>query len=159
MKIFLTVGSMLPFDRLVQAVDSWAGLHPDAEVFAQIGTTSFVPRNMRWQAMVSPDEYRAQFANCDLVVSHVGMGTVITAFECDKPLLMLARRPELQEVTSNHQLATAQWLVGRPGIAVVESEEQIAAGIADCVGAVGVSRIDTGTQQQLIHALRKFIEA
>lgn len=159
MKIFLTVGSMLPFDRLVNAMDIWAGQHPEAEVFAQIGLTSFVPAHMKWQAMISPDEYRTQFANCDLVVSHVGMGTVITAFECDKPLLMLARRPELQEVTSNHQLATAQWLVGRPGIAVIESESQLAEGIAANIGGAGVSRIDSGTQQQLVQALRKFIEA
>lgn len=158
MKIFLTVGSMLPFDRLVRAVDAWAEAHPEAQVFAQIGNTSYVPRHLEWQAMINPEQYRQQFLACDLVVSHVGMGTVITAFECGKPLLMLARRQDLQEVTSTHQQATAQWLVGRPGIAVIDSEAEVAAGIANCVGAAAVARIESGTQQQLITALRKFIE-
>lgn len=159
MKIFLTVGSMLPFDRLVGAVDAWAARHPEAQVFAQIGTTSAVPRHMQYAAMIGPQEYRAQFAAADLVVSHVGMGTVITAFECAKPLVMLARRPELQEVTSNHQLATAQWLVGRPGISVIDDVAGLDAAIAASAGAAGVSRIDSGTKDGLIAALRQFISA
>ncbi len=159
MKIFLTVGSMLPFDRLVRALDQCAAEHPHLQVFAQIGETALVPRHMTARAMVSPAEYRRQFAECDLVVSHVGMGTVITAFECNKPLVMLARRPELQEVTSNHQVATAQWLVGRPGITVVDDAAGLAAAVLASVGAAGVSRIDTGTKDQLIGALRRFIEA
>ena len=34
--IFATVGTQLPFDRLIAAVDRWAGTRPGREVFAQI---------------------------------------------------------------------------------------------------------------------------
>jgi len=35
--ILVTVGSMLPFDRLIEAMDKWAADHPGHSLFAQIG--------------------------------------------------------------------------------------------------------------------------
>lgn len=157
MNIFLTVGSMLPFDRLVSAMDDWAAENRDAQVFAQIGETNFRPQHIDYRKMVTPDEYRQQFECADLVVSHVGMGTVITAFETAKPLVLLARRPELQEVTSNHQIATASWLNGRPGIRIVSDVSELAEAIAGSAGDQGVTRIDSGTRDLLIRAIREFI--
>jgi UDP-N-acetylglucosamine transferase subunit ALG13 len=157
LKIFLTVGSMLPFDRLVKSIDLWAADHPDVAVFAQIGETNFRPEHIEFRAMVTPDEYRMHFETSDIVVSHVGMGTVITAFETGRPLVMLPRLPELQEVTSTHQLATAKWLADRPGIIIVYTEDALAGAIAESCGAVGVSRIESGTRDALIGAIRDFI--
>lgn len=157
MNIFVTVGSMLPFDRLVKAMDAWAAENPKAQVFAQIGETALKPKNIEFAAMIGPAEYRERFASADLVVSHVGMGTVITAFECGKPVVMLPRSPELMEVTSNHQIATAKWLVGRSGIHIVSSENELADAIADSLGSQGVSKIETGTRERLIGAIREFI--
>jgi UDP-N-acetylglucosamine transferase subunit ALG13 len=156
-KIFLTVGSMLPFDRLVRAMDIWAKAHPEAQIFAQIGKTSLRPENMEYQAMISPSEYREHFAACDVVVSHVGMGTVITALECRKPLVMVPRQPELHEVTSNHQLATAKWLDNSPGIRIVFSENDLAQALSESEGSDGVSMIETGSRGRLIDSLRQFI--
>lgn len=157
MKIFLTVGSMLPFDRLVLAMDVWAKEHPEAQIVAQIGTTSLRPKNMEHHAMFNPSEYRNYFAACDLVVSHVGMGTVITALECNKTLVMMPRRPELQEVTSNHQFATAKWLEDNPGVRIVYSENELPKAISESMGSEGASMLETGNRCQLIDALRQFI--
>ena len=159
MKVFVTVGSMLPFDRLVAAMDTWASRHAEASVFAQIGDSSLRPTHLDFSEMISPADYRKRFEESDLVVSHVGMGTVITAFEIGKPLVMLPRRPDFQEVTSNHQIATAKWLDGRPGVHLVYDETAIAGAIEEAIGSTGVSRIDSGTRQSLIGALREFIAA
>jgi len=35
--IFVTVGAQMAFDRLIRAVDAWAGVHPAVSVFGQIG--------------------------------------------------------------------------------------------------------------------------
>ena len=35
--IFVTVGSMMPFNRLIDTMDRWAAARPDVEMFAQIG--------------------------------------------------------------------------------------------------------------------------
>lgn len=43
-EIFVTVGTQLPFDRLVKAVEAWVGNHDvTATSFAQIGATTFNP--------------------------------------------------------------------------------------------------------------------
>ena len=36
MKLLLTVGAQMPFDRLVLAMDAWAAANPSARVAAQI---------------------------------------------------------------------------------------------------------------------------
>lgn len=159
MKVFVTVGSMLPFDRLVRAADDWAAAHHEARVVAQIGDGSFRPRAMMFESMMAPSEYRQQCANADLIVSHAGMGTVITAAEVGRPLVVLPRRPDLGEVTSNHQLATARWLADRPGIAVIESEAELAAAIDRAVGRAVAHTPVTDDCDRLVSLLRSFIMA
>ena len=148
---------MLPFDRLVLAMDAWAQEHPEVHVFAQIGETPLCPLNMEYQTMISPSEYRDHFVASDVVVSHVGTGTIISALECNKPLVMVPRRPDLNEVSSNHQVATAKWLENSPGVYIVYSENELAKAISDSVGSDGVSMIETGTRGKLIDTLRQFI--
>ena len=55
--IFLTVGYMMPFDRLVRLVDAWAGRNPEVEFFAQIGPTDYKPTNLPYVQFVNPEEY------------------------------------------------------------------------------------------------------
>ena len=159
MKIFLTVGSMLPFPRLVRAVDAWAARTPQAEVFAQIGDGAETPQNFSSSPMLTPKSYRQHFAEADLVVSHVGMGTVITAAALDRPLLLLPRRPDLGEVTSGHQLATAQWLRDKPGITIAEEAAQLVS-LLDA-GAWRAGRIDVASHARtdLLQAVRQFIHS
>jgi len=157
MRIFLTVGSMLPFDRLVHAMDAWAGANRHAEVFAQIGDSDLRPEHIDYRHFISPADFRGHFAASDVVVSHVGMGTVITAFESNKPLVMLPRRPELGEVTSNHQLATARWLAGRPGMRIIDDERSLPSALSIEAPTIGAAYIETGTKAALVNALRQFI--
>ena len=47
--IFVTIGSMFPFDRLIRAMDDWAAAQPEpVELVAQIGEGSYRPAHMRW---------------------------------------------------------------------------------------------------------------
>lgn len=125
MKLFLTVGSMLPFDRLTRALDAWAAQHPQAQVFGQVGRGGYLPQHFEAVEMLTPAEYRSRMLWSDLVVSHVGMGTVIAAAELVRPLLLMAREVKRAEVTSDHQMATARWLSGRPGIVAAADEQEL----------------------------------
>ena len=44
--IFVTIGSMFPFDRLIRAMDAFAQANPGTEILAQIGTGDYVPAHM-----------------------------------------------------------------------------------------------------------------
>jgi hypothetical protein len=126
--IFLTVGTQLPFDRLVAAVDAWAGARGGAlggapggaEVFGQIadpGPAGYRPKHFEWVADLDPAAFEARFRAATHIVGHAGMGTIIGALGQGKPLLVMPRRAHLGEQRNDHQFATVQRLCRRPGIA------------------------------------------
>ena len=159
LNIFVTVGSMLPFDRLIRAMDLWAAQHPDSTVTAQIGRSKLRPNHLQFYPLVTSSVYLEYFLASDVVVSHAGMGTFITALERRKPLVMLPRRYALQEHTSDHQLATANWLKDCPGVEIVFDENQLGDAISRAIDSQGVAMSESGSRAQLIATIRKFIEA
>lgn len=128
--IFITVGSMLPFDRFITAMDDWAERHPEEQVFAQIGGGAYVPR-MPHARMLTPGEFANHVTNAKLIVAHAGMGSVIMGAEAGKPVVLFPRRAALQEHTTDHQLHTVGWLKDRPGIFVAMDESEIDAKIKE----------------------------
>lgn len=124
--IFVTVGNLDPFDRLIQAVDRWAS-EQDApvEVIAQVGTGVFRPAHCQFVDFLSPAAYRETFEKADLVVSHAGMGSIITALEKHKPMIIMPKRATLGEQRNEHQLATAKRFRRSPLIQVAEDETEL----------------------------------
>lgn len=106
--IFVTVGNMDPFDRLIKAMDEWAGRQATSlEILAQIGTGSYRPTNLQYVDFLKPSEYREAFERAEFIVSHAGTGSIITALENDKPMVIMPKRASLGEQRNEHQLATA----------------------------------------------------
>jgi UDP-N-acetylglucosamine transferase subunit ALG13 len=107
--IFLTVGTQFPFDRLLQAVDDAFdhGLVKD-EICAQIGQSSYSPRNFRGVTSLSKAEFDEYVANASALIGHAGMGTITAALEHDKPLLVMPRLRRFGEVVNDHQVGIAQ---------------------------------------------------
>lgn len=106
--ILLTVGTELPFDRLVRAVDTWAEIHTDENIMGQIGPASYRPRNFQSMEFLSHEEYRRLLSTCTLVVAHAGMGAIISALGAGKPILVMPRKSAFREHRNDHQLATAE---------------------------------------------------
>ena len=125
--IFASVGSMLPFDRLVRAVDDWAAANPSQEVFLQIGRGEYEPRHAPFARMMPHDEYRRRLERCQLFVAHVGMGSILQSLEAGKQLLMLPRLARLREHTTDHQLHTAARFRDVAGLMSVDSAEALQA--------------------------------
>lgn len=132
--LFLTVGAQMPFDRLVRAVDAWAAAHPDVDVFAQVGPTSYRPAHLRHVGFMEPRAFRATFAAADAVVSHAGMGNIITALETRKPILVMPRRGDLHETRNDHQLATAQRFRDLGAVEVAFDERELPARLDALLG-------------------------
>lgn len=153
----MTVGSMLPFDRLVAAMDQWAQQHPAASVFAQIGEGGRPPRYIEHCEMLDPAAFKRHCLECDVIVSHLGTGTVLTAADVQRPLVALIRRHDLREVNSDHQQAAAAWLRDRPGIAVVEHEAALGAEIARMAGHAGPGDFESASRATLCAAVADFL--
>ncbi len=120
--IFVTVGSQLPFERLIKAVDLWAGKHKNQPVFAQIGDSDYVPKNMTFCQSISPIEYEKRLKEASLVISHVGTGVILNALELGKPLLLMPRLLNKKEIRNNHQLTSVEYFSTFPSINIAENE-------------------------------------
>ena len=77
MMIFVTVGSVAPFDALIERVDELAGRGAISDVVCQIGDGKYIPKNAEWFRFEKGlgERYR----KADLVVTHNGAGTFSSA--------------------------------------------------------------------------------
>lgn len=122
--IFVTVGTDLPFDRMLKVIDRWAGENHRDDVFAQIGEGAWEPAHISYRHFLQPPEFREKFDAADLIISHAGMGTILTALHGGKPILVMPKRASLGEHRNEHQLATACHMrqIGKVNVAFDETE-------------------------------------
>ena len=156
--IFATVGTQLPFDRMIAALDEWAGEQLDRRVFAQVGPGRYVPRHIEHRRFVAPAECRARMAAADAIVAHAGMGTILSALEMGKPLLVIPRRASLGEHRNEHQLATARRFADTGQLLVAFDEHELAEQLDELQRRGRPERISPFASDQLITALRQFID-
>ena len=127
--IFVTVGTQLPFDRLIRGVDLWAAEHPDIPVFGQTGTIAgdgYTPKHMEHSSTLPPSRYDELCREADLIIAHAGTGSFIKALTFGTPILAVPRKGALNEHRNDHQIATADQFSGRTGITIVDEEDMIA---------------------------------
>lgn len=153
--IFVTVGTQLPFDRLVTAVDGWAK-EKDVEVFAQTGETSIKPTTIRHAEYLTPTEADKMFREATLIVSHAGVGSILSALKYKKPIVILPRRASLGEHRNEHQLATAKWVGARSGITVAWDENELLKVLDSAKFHAGESISDFASPE-LIYNVKAFI--
>lgn len=123
--IFATVGTQLPFPRMIKALDGLA-LSEGFEIFAQTADPEFKPASaITTSAFLTPDEYRHHFLAARVIVSHAGIGTVLAARESLKPIIIMPRKAALGEHRNDHQMATAKRLAGTEGIYVANTDMEL----------------------------------
>lgn len=156
MKIFVTVGTQLPFDRLISAVDRWASQHR-AEVFAQTGSSSLRPKHIQWQDFIGNAEANERLRTADLVVAHAGMGTILTRLETGLPLIVLPRRAALGEHRNDHQFATARRLSHLQGLWVADDEDALRERMSLFERPIDTHHLSTVASPSLIAAIQEFV--
>jgi UDP-N-acetylglucosamine transferase subunit ALG13 len=155
--IFVTVGAQMPFDRLVKVVDRWAGKRGREDLFAQIGRAEYRPTRMRWTAFLEPGEFKRRFETAKAVVAHAGIGTIITALQMGKPIIVMPRRAKLRETRTDHQVATAERFSRFESVVVAWDEEQLANRLEDLDQLRGCREVGRYASDELIASIREFI--
>ena len=105
--ILITIGTQLPFDRLIRIMDELAPQLGE-EIIAQIRGRDCKPRHIKTVDLLPPDKFAALFDRARIVVSHAGIGTILMALQKDKPIIIFPRIAALGEHRNEHQLATAK---------------------------------------------------
>jgi UDP-N-acetylglucosamine--N-acetylmuramyl-(pentapeptide) pyrophosphoryl-undecaprenol N-acetylglucosamine transferase len=107
--LFVTVGATLPFDRMVESVAELkrAGDIPE-KVLAQVGIGGVQWPELECVETMSFDEMRSTLKRADLVVSHGGTGSLITALRERCRTVVMPRLFERGEHYDNHQLEISE---------------------------------------------------
>lgn len=105
--IFVTIGTQEPFDRLIKSIIEIAKL-TDEKFVVQAPVFKSDAENIQFIDFLSPKDYLSTFKKAKLIVSHAGMGTILTALTNNKPLIILPRLIHYGEHRNEHQLATAK---------------------------------------------------
>lgn len=155
--IFVTVGTQLPFDRLIRAVDCWAEQNRQTDVFAQIGRGRFEPAVIEWVRFLSPEEVNRQICLADTVVAHAGVGTIMAALQFRKPIIVFPRYADLSEHRNNHQVATAHRFGERGLVRIAEDEATLNETLSTCGDMELGSGVEAAANERLASFLSEFL--
>lgn len=123
--IFVTVGTQFGFDRLIEFIDN-AALELDEEVFFQIANGKYKPVNGEYvDFFESQEKFYKVFCGSQIIVSHAGMGNILSAKKFDKDIVVMPRRLSFGEHRNDHQLSTVRKLREYKVCKVVENEREL----------------------------------
>lgn len=157
--IFVTTGTQEPFDRLVQLMDEFAA-NCNEEIIVQTIGSNYPVKHIKVRGFIEPLEYQRIFEEARLVVSHAGMGTIISALTSSKPLIIFPRIAKLGEHRNEHQLATAKKFKELKYVRVAETEEDLLAILQKLLSNSKIDplhKLDNYASSQIIDSLNSYI--
>lgn len=108
--VFVTLGSQkFQFNRLLIKIDELIEQGVISEpVFAQIGSSDYLPKNYEYEAFLDRDAFAAKISECDTVITHGGTGVIIDAVKKCKKVIAVPRLARYGEHVDDHQLQLLQ---------------------------------------------------
>lgn len=156
--IFVTVGTQLPFDRLIKIMDEIPTKEAN-EIIVQAGNSKYTPSSFQTTSNFSRKEFEEIFHRSDVIVSHAGMGTILTAIKLQKPLVIFPRLRKFNEHRNDHQSATANYMKDLPNIYIANDKEELFQCIEAAKSAQGIEQTKTLNRASFILRLKSFIES
>ncbi|UKK49459.1 glycosyl transferase family 28 [Prevotella sp. E9-3] len=154
--IFVTIGTQLPFDRLIRIIDNLAP-QLNEEIIAQVYKCGFTPKNIKTVEFIAPDEFNSLFDKARLIISHAGMGTILSALQKNKPIIVFPRIAALGEHRNEHQLATARKFKEMGTVNVAMDEEELTAMLLNGK-LTALQHIGNSASPSLIQSIEDFID-
>ena len=104
--IFVTLGTQdKNFDRLVSAIDKEIkNGHIKEKVIVQSGSTNFKSGDMEIVDYLSQEEFEEYMKKCDLLITHGGVGSILTGLSYGKKVIAAARLSKYKEHINDHQV-------------------------------------------------------
>ncbi len=159
--IFLTIGTQEPFDRLIKTVDNLAGQYKNYRFVAQVNSSKYEIKNMEYFDFISPHEFDHIFKESKLIISHAGMGTIISALTNKKPLIIMPRLANLGEHRNDHQIATAKKIKELGYVYVALDEAELAANINNLLTQSEIpikKEIGSFASEKLTSSIRNYLD-
>lgn len=148
--IFVTVGTNeASFDRLLRAIDELGDL--GQRVLVQTAGASVRPRHAECVDFLPYEEMVSSMREATSVVTHAGVGSVLTALSAGKRPVVVPRLRQYGEAVDDHQVEFARQLAETGLVVVVEDLALLREALAPGESA---DDVELGPSPALISALR-----
>ena len=104
--VLITLGTQdKPFNRLLEEVDKQIELgNIKDEVIVQAGFTKYTSKNMKIFDLVDREKFGELINNCDLLITHGGVGSILTGLKNKKKVIAVPRLSKYGEHVNDHQV-------------------------------------------------------
>lgn len=108
--IFIVLGTQkFQLNRLLKLIDDYISENIINEpVFAQIGNSTYEPVNYQYVRFMSKEDFDETVNRSDLLITHSGVGSIITALKAGKKVIVYPRLKKYKEHVDDHQLDIAR---------------------------------------------------
>lgn len=108
--ILVTLGTQdKGFPRLLEALEKAIENKSIKEkVIVQAGYTEFESKNMEIYKLLPMDKFDEYMKKCDLLITHAGVGSIMSGLELNKKIIATPRLEKYGEHTNNHQIEIAR---------------------------------------------------
>ena len=155
--IYVTTGTHpIPFDRLIAAMEAFAGTTGE-EVIIQAGASTIPLQHAKHLTFISWDESRQRIQAARVVVSQAGVGTLIDAITVNARIIVWPRLGSYGEAANDHQMEIAQVLSEQKRVTMVNNADELVAALHN--DDLPTSRGDGPTGGRLTDALRSSLNS
>lgn len=127
--LFISVGTRFAMDRLLNSVEEILGDESHLTASAQVGPSEFTSTLIKVTQWADSRRFEQAVSECDIFVSHAGMGNILMAAKLNKHIIIMPRRADLGEHINDHQISTAQAMKDKPFVCVVNNTKELALAI------------------------------
>lgn len=107
--IFIILGTQkFQLNRLLAMIDELLDKKGIQDtVYAQIGNSDYEPKNYEYVRFMDKEQFEQKIKESDLIITHSGVGSIITAVNARKPVIVFPRLKKYKEHVDDHQVEIA----------------------------------------------------
>lgn len=104
--ILVTLGTQdKPFNRLLDSINEQIKKgNIKEEVVVQAGYTKYQSKNMKVFDLLDREEFQNLISKCDLLITHGGVGSILTGLKNNKKVIVSPRLAKYEEHMNDHQI-------------------------------------------------------
>lgn len=108
--IFIVTGTQkFQMNRLLKQMDNLVEEGKiQEEVYAQIGNSDYIPKHYSWSKFLKHEEFEEKMESCDKLVTHSGVGSILSGITKRKPVIVVPRLKKYGEHVDDHQVQIAE---------------------------------------------------
>lgn len=157
MMILIVLGSQkFQFNRLLEYADELISEQIiNEKVIAQSGFSDYIPKNYEITPFFSQDEFQKNMSDADIIITHAGTGSIITALKKHKKVIAVPRLKKFDEHVDDHQLQIVKNFVQKDLLFSASDKQQL----SDCIQKIKTNHFNhfKSSNASYIEKIKEFL--